>query len=68
MPDLMKKAVAQFLARCQHPEGGFGGGPHQFAHLAPTYAAVNAIVILESEEAYKLINRLNLQKEFAEAF
>jgi protein farnesyltransferase subunit beta len=24
----------------QHPDGGFGGGPGQAAHLLPTYAAV----------------------------
>jgi hypothetical protein len=33
------------LCRCQDPEGGFGGGPGQLAHLAPTYAAVNALAI-----------------------
>lgn len=37
--------------------GGFGGGPGQFPHLAPTYAAVNALVILGTEEAYKVIDR-----------
>ena len=43
--------------RCQNSTGGFGGGPFQFSHLAPTYAAVNALVILQSEDAYKVINR-----------
>ncbi|XP_076441942.1 protein farnesyltransferase subunit beta-like isoform X2 [Babylonia areolata] len=38
--------VADFLKRCQHPTGGFAGGPGQFPHLAPTYAAVNALCIL----------------------
>lgn len=33
-----KAAVIDFLASCQHPNGGFGGGPNQLAHLAPTYA------------------------------
>lgn len=32
-----------------HLTGGFGGGPGQLAHLAPTYAAVNALAILGSE-------------------
>ena len=32
--------VVSFLALCQHPDGGFGGGPGQMPHLAPTYAAV----------------------------
>ena len=31
--------------RCQDSEGGFAGGPGQLAHLAPTYAAVNSLVI-----------------------
>lgn len=35
----------------QHPEGGFGGGPYQLAHLAPTYAAVAALVTLGGEDA-----------------
>jgi protein farnesyltransferase subunit beta len=30
----------------QHSEGGFGGGPGQFAHLLPTYAAVSALAIV----------------------
>ena len=30
----------------QDPCGGFAGGPGQLAHLAPTYAAVNALCIL----------------------
>ncbi|KAK8783654.1 hypothetical protein V5799_009983 [Amblyomma americanum] len=56
----MKLSVANFLGRCQHPDGGFGGGPDQQAHLAPTYAAVNALCILGCEEAYKVINRKTL--------
>ena len=31
---------------CQNPEGGFGGGPGQFPHLLPTYAAVSALAIV----------------------
>lgn len=33
-----RPALLAFLASCQHPGGGFGGGPYQLAHLAPTYA------------------------------
>ncbi|KAK6635106.1 hypothetical protein RUM44_000355 [Polyplax serrata] len=54
--------VADFLGRCQSPDGGFGGGPDQFPHLAPTYAAVNALCILGTEEAYKIIDREKLLK------
>jgi len=38
--------VAAFLGSCQHPDGGFGGGPQQLPHLAPTYAAVAALATL----------------------
>ncbi|EFX85095.1 hypothetical protein DAPPUDRAFT_194107 [Daphnia pulex] len=57
IPDETKNAVISFLNLCQNPTGGFGGGPFQYSHLAPTYAAVNALVILQSEEAFKIINR-----------
>jgi protein farnesyltransferase subunit beta len=47
-----------FLSRCQNnTSGGFGGGPQQFSHLAPSYAAVSTIALLQREEGYKMINR-----------
>ncbi|XP_069773492.1 protein farnesyltransferase subunit beta isoform X2 [Narcine bancroftii] len=52
--------ICEFLARCQNPNGGFGGGPGQEPHLAPTYAAVNALCIIGTEEAYDIINREKL--------
>ena len=52
--------IIKFLAECQNEDGGFGGGPYQISHLAPTYATVNALVILGGEDAYKIINRENL--------
>jgi protein farnesyltransferase subunit beta len=33
------------------------GGPGQIAHLAPTYAAVNALCLLRNKRAYKVIDR-----------
>lgn len=33
----------------------------QFAPLAPTYAAINAIAILRSVDAYRIIDRWPLQ-------
>ncbi|KAK7075185.1 hypothetical protein SK128_011135 [Halocaridina rubra] len=53
--------VIDFLRHCQNPSGGFGGGPGQYSHLAPTYAAVNALVIIGTKEAYQIINRDTLQ-------
>ena len=41
--DDARKCVA-FLARCQDASGGFGGGPGQLPHLAPTYATVSALL------------------------
>jgi len=54
--------VADFLSRCQNPEGGFGGGPGQLSHLAPTYGAVNALCCLGTEKAYKVVDRDKLVK------
>ncbi|XP_047496628.1 protein farnesyltransferase subunit beta-like [Penaeus chinensis] len=54
--------IIDFLKRCQNPAGGFGGGPGQFSHLAPTYAAVNALAIVGTKEAYDVINREKLQE------
>merc|ERR1712008_596456 len=49
--------VASFIGQCQSPTGGFGGGPGQLPHLAPTYAAVSALVIAGSNVAYKIVDR-----------
>lgn len=51
-----------FIFRCQHESGGFCGGPYQMPHLAPTYAAVCALCLIGTEEAYSVINRENLYK------
>lgn len=49
--------IASFLAKCQSSEGGFGGGPAQYPHLACTYAAINALCIIGTNEAYSVIDR-----------
>lgn len=46
-----------FLTLCQHGKGGFGGGPGQMAHLAPSYAAVMAIATIGTKEAFDVIDR-----------
>ncbi|CAB3372823.1 Hypothetical predicted protein [Cloeon dipterum] len=58
----VSSALVARLARCQTESGGFGGGPGQSAHLAPTYAAVNALCTLGTVEAMALIDREKLQK------
>lgn len=55
--DWFCKISIDYLFRCQSSNGGFGGGPGQYPHLAPTYAAVNALVILGTDMAFKVINR-----------
>lgn len=47
----------EFLSRCQSPCGGYGGGPQQMPHLAPTYAAVSALLTLGDASALESINR-----------
>ncbi|CAH8603858.1 unnamed protein product [Dicrocoelium dendriticum] len=51
------KYLIQFLKSTQHPDGGFGGGPHQFAHLATTYGAINCLASLCRRDALDIINR-----------
>lgn len=48
--------VVEFLTSCRCINGGFAGGPGQFAHLAPTYAAVLSLSLIESEEAHEAID------------
>ncbi|KAJ8966127.1 hypothetical protein NQ314_003734 [Rhamnusium bicolor] len=62
LDDTRKSHIVKFLGKCQSPSGGFGGGPGQFPHLAATYSAVNALVILGTEEAYNIIDRKKLQE------
>jgi len=60
IPEGYDEHIVAFLASCQHRlDGGFCGGPYpgQAAHLAPTYAAINALVTLGTEEAFAAIDR-----------
>lgn len=56
----LKSRICKHLGRCQQKTGGFGGGPTQYAHLATTYAAVNCLCDLGTEEAYQVIDRTAL--------
>ena len=56
-------SIVAFLNRCQCPNtSAFGGGPGQLAHLAPTYAAVNALCTLNCTRALKIIDQEKLAK------
>lgn len=55
-----KTRAIHTLASFQHAQGGFGGGPGQIPHLAPTFASVHALAILGSSEAFEIINVPNM--------
>ena len=57
--------VVRFLARCQCPGGGFGGGPGQAPHTAATYAAVLALAIVGGREALGIIDTRGLRALYA---
>ena len=54
--DTLNRA-ATFLARCQDKNGGFAGGPGQMPHLAPTYAAINALTTIGTDYALSVVDR-----------
>lgn len=60
LEDKIYSNIVKFLSKCQSRNGGFGGGPGQLPHLATTYAAVNALYIIGTKEAYEAINRAAL--------
>ena len=55
--------VAHFLSLCQSTDGGFAGGPvpGQSAHLAPTYAAINALVTIGTATSLGVVDRKALK-------
>ncbi|KAF9951104.1 hypothetical protein BGZ65_006185 [Modicella reniformis] len=59
-PEQLAQRAISTLSRMQCETGGFAGGPGQEAHLATTYAAVNALTIIGTKEAYDTINRKTL--------
>ncbi len=50
------RAVKTFYPT-QNPNGGFGGGFGQYAHLAGTYAALLSLALVGGEETYSLVDR-----------
>eukprot|EP00906_Rhabdomonas_costata_P018525 RCo027041 len=59
------KWISKCFTRCTDPVtgevyGGYGGGPVQLPHLAPTYAAVCALCIIGTPEAYESIPKEEL--------
>ena len=56
-PTAIYPSIVEWLGRCRSPEGGFGGGPGQAPHAATTYAAVLALCVIGTPEAYAAIDR-----------
>ena len=52
----LRTRTAATLSTFQNADGGFGGGPGQLSHLAPTYAAVCALAYA-GEEGWGVIDR-----------
>ena len=44
--ELKKRGIDTIKSFWNNDQGGFGGGPGQMAHLAPTYASVSALCYL----------------------
>lgn len=55
--DGLQEKCVEYISKCQHPDGGFAGGPYQIGHLASSYAAMLAIVLMGLEEGYKMVDR-----------
>lgn len=64
LPHQIDDDIISFLTKCRSPDGGFGGGPGQFPHLATTYAAVNSLCLIGTHEAYTAIDRYRCKTIF----
>ncbi|CAB4056324.1 FNTB [Lepeophtheirus salmonis] len=60
IPEAVIPDIILSLKHCHNSTGGFGGGPGQISHLAPTYAAVNTLCIIGTPEAWSIIDRQKL--------
>ncbi|CAD8113346.1 unnamed protein product [Paramecium sonneborni] len=57
-----EQKIIQYLEQCKI--GGFGGGPYQIEHLAPTYSSLLTLFILASPSSLGLVDRKGLEKFF----
>ena len=58
--------IISFLSQCQNSAttGGYGGGPGQMSHCAPTFAAVLALCSVGTPEALSSIDRAKVYSFF----
>jgi|LauGreSBDMM110SN_4_FD.fasta_scaffold17899_2 protein farnesyltransferase subunit beta len=64
IPNHIQERIINTLMHMQNPDGGFGGGPSQLSHAAPTYAAVLCLCSLGTDEALGIINKSTLYNFF----
>lgn len=58
VPQDLKAEIVNFIAQCKCPKTrAFCGGPYQIAHLAPTYASLCALISVNTDEGYSIIDR-----------
>ncbi|KAJ1735940.1 CAAX farnesyltransferase (FTase) subunit beta [Coemansia sp. Benny D160-2] len=55
--DRLRRHTTDTLRRMHCPSGGFRSDPWQLPHLASSYAAVMALVVVGGEEAYSVVDR-----------
>ncbi|KAF6205315.1 hypothetical protein GE061_019485 [Apolygus lucorum] len=61
LEDKMKDGVIKHLQKCHNTQtGGYGGGPFQYGHLAPTYAALNSYVLVGTPEIWSTIDKVSM--------
>lgn len=63
-PTDMFPDIVRWLGRCRSPGGGFGGGPGQAPHAATTYAAVLALAVIGTPEAFAAVGREALYRRY----
>jgi len=49
--------IVSTLSKFHNSTGGFGGGPSQISHGAPTFGSVMSLCIIGTPEAYRVIDR-----------
>eukprot|EP00842_Homolaphlyctis_polyrhiza_P006722 jgi/Hompol1/7050/HPOL_000471-RA len=60
LTDSIKSRAVTTIKSCQNTSGGFSGGHGQISHLATTYAAISALAIIGTREAYDAVDRPKL--------
>jgi protein farnesyltransferase subunit beta len=61
-PDIASAAVSHLRACRDVSSGGFGGGPGQEPHLACTYAAIAALVVIGTPEAFDAVQPADVHR------